>query len=207
MTTATIKPTVEINSALQGTYSSLINAGQEANTAGINFILDLGAMLKSKKVTQDIAENTLRETAKGIGITPAVKHSHVKSVTVACQVIEKYLSEIENVKVSRVLSVSVRVLAQAKASGVKNHLANFDTFKALDEGTQSIAESTAENKGEELLDEVAKLAEGITLESLVDALGVYLKKQDIRTLTTSEVEKLHAVISGLMAIEKNSKVA
>jgi hypothetical protein len=50
-------------------------------------------------------------------------------------------------------------------------------------------------------------ADAITLETIVDSLDIYLKAQDLKTLKTSEIEKLHGVIARLVTIEKNSKTA
>jgi hypothetical protein len=149
----------------------------------------------------------MTDTAKGVKITPIVRASHIPSVTIASKIIAKFEQEISDIKVAKILSLAVRVLADVKASKADAHIKKFASFDELDENTLTKAESQARDKGEEIKDEVNAKADAITLESIMDALDIYLKAQDLKTMKTTEIEKLHSVTARLIQIEKNSKTA
>ena len=203
------KKAVKINvldTSLQTEYAQLIEQGEDANLANLQFVISLDEKM-AKGLTQEIAKASMLETAKGVKITPAVRASHIPSVTIAAEIIRQFENEISEIKVSKVLSLAVRVLADKKAKGAKAHIKSFQTFAELDENTLTKAESQAREKGEEIAEEITAKADAITLETIVDSLDVYLKAQDLKTLKTSEIEKLHGVIARLVTIEKNSKTA
>lgn len=195
-----------LDTSLQTEYAQLIEQGEDANLANLQFIISLDEKM-AKGLTQEIAKASMLETAKGVKITPAVRASHIPSVTIAAAIIRQFENEISEIKVSKVLSLAVRVLADKKAKGAKAHIKAHETFAELDENTLTKAESQAREKGEEIKDEINAKADAITLETIVDSLDVYLKAQDLKTLKTSEIEKLHGVIARLVTIEKNSKTA
>ena len=197
-------PLVELSTTVGNLYSAYIASSEDLNASGLNLISDLAQELKSG-CTQEVMKATMKATAKGHN-RPSVTASHVSSIPTASLIITAYLSaDIDSFKPSKVLSVAVRVMSEVGASGVKAHVKQFDTFKALDEGTKSKAESQADNAGEAILDEVAGSASAITLESIVDAVDVYLSQNDLKTLTTTELEKLHKVIARLITVETNTK--
>lgn len=195
-----------LDASLQTEYAQLIEQGEDANLASLQFIISLDEKMAGG-LTQEIAKASMLDTAKGVKITPAVRASHIPSVTIAAKIIRQYENEISEIKVSKVLSLAVRVLADKKAKGAGAHIKSFETFEELDENTLTKAESQARDKGEEIAEEIADKADAITLETIVDSLDVYLKAQDLKTLKTSEIEKLHGVIARLVTIEKNSKTA
>ena len=195
-----------LDTSLQTEYAQLIEQGEDANLATLQFIISLDEKM-AKGLTQEIAKASMLDTAKGVKITPAVRASHIPSVTIAAEIIRQYENEISEIKVSKVLSLAVRVLADKKAKGAKAHIKSFQTFAELDENTLTKAESQAREKGEEIAEEITAKADAITLETIVDSLDTYLKAQDLKTLKTSEIEKLHGVIARLVTIEKNSKIA
>lgn len=194
------------DTSLQTEYAQLIEQGEDANLASLQFIISLDEKM-AQGLTQEIAKDSMLETAKGVKITPAVRASHIPSVTIAAKIIRQYENEISEIKVSKVLSLAVRVMYDKKAKGASAHIKANKTFAELEENTLTKAESQARDKGEEIKDEVNAKADAITLETIVDSLDVYLKAQDLKTLKTSEIEKLHAVIVRLVTIEKNSKTA
>ena len=195
------------NATLNTLYSDLIQGAGATNAENLGFILELAALLNSKAISQGDAQEQMKTLAKGISIAPAVRHSHVPSVTVAALIVEKHMAEIYDIKAEKVLSLAVRVLADKKAKGAKAHINASETFKALDEETLSKAESQARDKGEEIKDEVAvaSITETITLESILDHVDIYLNAQDLKTLKTADLEKLHKVIARLITVEKNTK--
>lgn len=195
------------NATLNTLYSDLIQGAGATNAENLGFILELAALLNSKAITQADAQEQMKSLAKGISIAPAVRHSHVSSVTVAALIVEKHMAEIYDIKAEKVLSLAVRVLCDKKAKGAKAHINASESFKALDEETLSKAESASRDKGEEIKDEIAaaSVTESITLESILDHVDIYLKAQDLKTLTTSELEKLSSVMARLNTVAKNTK--
>ena len=197
-------PLVELSATVENLYSAYIASSEDLNSEGLNLITDLAQELKNG-CTQEVMKATMKATAKGHN-RPSVTASHVSSIPTASLIINAYLSaDIDAFKPSKVLSVAVRVMSEVGASGVKAHVKQFDTFKALDEGTKSKAESQAENASEAILDEVAGLAGGIKFESMIDGVDVYLSQNDLTSLTTTELIKLEKVISKLITVAKNTK--
>jgi len=196
------------DTSLQTAYMAVIEQGEEANRANLNFILDVAELLNTKKITQEIAIASMKETAKGIKVGIVVKHGHVASLTIASQIILKFEEEMENQTASKILTLASRVLSDKKAKGAKAHIDSFDTVEELDKNTLSKAEATARDKGEILDIAVEVMAEDITLESVMDFNLDYLKTiKDLRDKKTTELEKLEQVISLLITIAKNSKTA
>lgn len=194
------------DSSLQTAYALLIEQGEDANLAGINFITELADRMKNG-LTQEVAKSSMLDTAKGVKITPIVRASHIPSVTIASKIIAKYENEISDIKVAKILSLAVRVLADKKASKADAHIKAHATFADLDENTLTKAESQARDKGEEIKDEVVAKADAITLESILENVDIYLATLDLKTAKTADLALIHKVVARLITIEKNSKVA
>ena len=195
---------VELSASLENEYMEVIAKGEDANIANLEFIKSLDAQMKAG-LTQEVAIATLKITAKGIKVGIVVKHGHIPSIKTAGMIIAKYENELPEVTASTVLTLAGRVLADVKAQGVKAHLAKFDTLKELADGTKTKAESQLDAKAESQLDAIQEAAKAITFESIVDAVDSYLSANDLKTLTTSELEKLHKVIAKLITVETNTK--
>lgn len=194
------------DTSLQTAYALLIEQGEDANLAGINFITELAGRMKNG-LTQEVAKSSMLDTAKGVKITPIVRASHIPSVTIASKIIAKYENEISDIKVAKILSLAVRVLADKKASKADAHIKAHATFADLDENTLTKAESQARDKGEEIKDEVVAKADAITLESILENVDIYLATLDLKTAKTADLALIHKVVARLITIEKNSKVA
>jgi hypothetical protein len=194
------------DTSLQTSYALLIEQGEDANLAGINFISELADRMKNG-LTQEIAKASMTDTAKGVRITPIVRASHIPSVTIASKIIAKYENEISDIKVAKILSLAVRVLADVKASKADAHIKKFGSFAELDENTLTKAESQARDKGEEIKDEMNAKADAITLESILENVDIYLNTLDLKTAKTADLALIHKVVARLITIEKNSKVA
>lgn len=194
------------DTSLQTSYALLIEQGEDANLAGINFISELADRMKNG-LTQEVAKASMTDTAKGVKITPIVRASHIPSVTIASKIIAKYESEISEIKVAKILSLAVRVLADVKASKADAHIKKFQSFAELDENTLTKAESQARDKGEEIKDELVAKADAITLESILENVDTYLATLDLKTAKTADLALIHKVVARLITIEKNSKVA
>lgn len=194
------------DTSLQTSYALLIEQGEDANLAGINFISELADRMKNG-LTQEVAKASMTDTAKGVKITPIVRASHIPSVTIASKIIAKYESEISEIKVAKILSLAVRVLADVKASKADAHIKKYQSFAELDENTLTKAESQARDKGEEIKDELVAKADAITLESILENVDTYLATLDLKTAKTADLALIHKVVARLITIEKNSKVA
>lgn len=197
-------PLVELNKDLELEYMDVIAKGEDANIANLEFIKSLDDQMQ-KGLTQVIATNTLKVTAKGIKVGIIVKHGHIPAIPTARLIVDKFFNEMPETTASAVLTLASRVLADVKASGVRKHIAKFDTLKELADGTRTKAESQAEAKAESQDEAMKESAKAITLESIVDAVDSYLSATDLKTLTTSELEKLHKVIAKLITVENNTK--
>jgi hypothetical protein len=203
-TTKNASPLVELDASLTAEYMDVIAKGEDANIANLEFIKSLDNQMQSG-LTQAVAIATLKDTAKGIKVGIIVKHGHVPSIPTARLLVDKFFNEMPETTASAVLTLASRVLADVKASGVRKHLAKFDTMKELSEGTRTKAESQAEAKAESQDEAMKESAKAITLESIVDAVDSYLSANDLKTLTTSELVKLHNVIAKLITVENNTK--
>lgn len=202
-TVKNVSPATELET-VKNLYTNFIAIGEDANSSALNFILDLANEMQLGATQEDVIF-TMKAVAKGHN-RPAVTASHVPSIKTASKIITAYMdADIQDAKASKVLSVAVRVLAEAKASGVDNHIANFPTFAELDKGTATKAESQADAKAESQDEQMQESAKAITLENIVDAVDSYLSANDLKTLTTSELEKLHKVIAKLITVENNTK--
>lgn len=203
-TVKNVSPLVELDESLTNEYMDVIAKGEDANIANLEFIKSLDDQMQ-RGLTQVVATATLKATAKGIKVGIIVKHGHIPSIPTARQIVDKYFNEMPETTASAVLTLASRVLADVKASGVRKHLAKFDTIKELSENTKTKAESQADAKAESQDEQMQESAKAITLESIVDAVDSYLNQNDLKSLTTTELEKLHKVIAKLITVESNTK--
>lgn len=196
-------PLVELDESLTAEYMDVISKGEDANIANLEFIKSLDDQMQ-RGLTQAVATATLKATAKGIKVGIIVKHGHIPSIPTARIIVDKFFNEMPETTASAVLTLASRVLADVKASGVRKHIAKFDTIKELSENTKTKAESQADAKAESQDEQMQELAKGITFESIVDGFTTYLGENDLASLTTSELLKLRALIAKLITVEKNT---
>ena len=197
-------PLADFNDSLSAEYMDVISKGEDANISNLEFIKSLDNQMQSG-LTQAVAISTLKFTAKGIKVGIVVKHGHVPSIPTARLIVDKYFNEMPETTAAAVLTLASRVLADVKASGVRKHVAKFDTLKELADGTRTKAESQAEAKAESQDEQMQELAKGITFESIVNGFTTYLGENDLKSLTTSELLKLRALIAKLITVENNTK--
>jgi cell division protein FtsB len=201
-----VTPVVVVDKALQGAYALLIADGEDANLQGMQFIQELAERLNTG-LTQDIAKNSMKELVKNVRIQPVVRYSHIPSVTIASLIIARFESEILDVPVAKVLSLSARVLADKKAGGALKHITKAETFAELNELTLSKAESQARDKGEKVSDDIAEKANAITLESIAENTLLFFKGKNLQDIKTADLALIHKVAQLWVTIERNSKVA
>jgi hypothetical protein len=192
------------DTSLQTAYAIYIESAENQNINGFNFISDLWEM-RQNGLTQEIAMASMKETAKGVGIKVAVKYSHVPSIETAAFLIEHFDKEITEHNVSDILTLAVRVNADKKAAHAKKHIKQFSTIEELKENTLSKADSTKRDKGEKIESEIVEKAEAITLESVLDALDIFISTKSLKDLTTADLAKLNKVISKLVTVQKNTQ--
>lgn len=197
-------PLVELNLSLENEYLDVISKGEDANIANYEFIKSLNSQMKSG-LTQEVAQATLKNTAKGIKVGVVVKYGHIVAISTATAIIEKYESELSEVPAGSILTLASKVLADVKAKGVKAHLAKYDTLKELNENTRTKAESQADAKAKSEVEAIAEKVEAITFEHVIDSIESYLSATDLKSLTTTELAKLRGVIAKLITVEKNTK--
>lgn len=201
-----VSPLVELSASLENEYMDVISKGEDANIANLEFIKSLDAQMRTG-LTQEVAIATLKKTAKGIKVGIVVKHGHIPAIKTAGMIIAKYENELPEVTASSILTLAGRVLADVKASGVKAHLAKYDTLKELSDGTKTKAESQADAKGEEKLDTIAAIAaiDASTIEAVIDGILEFFKGKNLSDLSTVELEKAKKVTAIFHAIVKNSQ--
>jgi molecular chaperone DnaK (HSP70) len=103
------------------------------------------------------------------------------------------------------LSLATRIICDKKASGAEKHIKDSASFADLDEATLTKAESQARDGKAQKTKAIKESAKAITLESAIDGFSTWLKAQDLKTLKTTEPQKLDALISKLIQVSKNSK--
>jgi hypothetical protein len=189
----------EVNAVLDNKYSQFINSGIENNLAGLNFITDLAEML-NQGLTQEVAINTLKEGAKNVEISPAVRYSHVPSIVIASLIVKKYENQISSIKVSKVLSLAVRVLADKKAKGAKAHIEANESFEDLDT-------NTAKKKESQNRDTIEDNSKKVSFEAVIDGALKFMESQNFQTLKTTEPKKVVILMAQLEQVLTNSKQA
>jgi len=202
-----IEAVVVVDKELQDAYALLIADGEDANLQGLQFIQELAEKLNSG-LTQEIASNSMKELVKNVRIQPVVRYSHIPSVTIASLIITQFEEEILDVPVSKILSLSARVLADKKAGGALKHIKKAASFAELNEMTLSKAESQARDKGEKISDDIAAKADAITVESIAENTLLFFKGKNLQDIKTADLALIHAVAQLWITIERcNSKVA
>ena len=192
------------DTSLQTAYAKFIESAENQNIEGLNFILELNEMLENG-LTQEIAKASMKETAKDVKVKPAVLASHIPAISTAAAIIDRFNAEISSHKVSAILTLAVRINCDVKTANAKKHIKEFETIADLSEGTLSKADSQARDKGEDLETEIVEKAEAITLESVLDALDVFISTKSLKDLTTADLTKLNKVISKLVTVQKNTQ--
>jgi hypothetical protein len=192
------------DTSLQTAYAKFIESAENQNIEGLNFILELNEMLENG-LTQEIAKASMKETAKDVKVKPAVLASHIPAISTAAAIIDRFNAEISSHKVSAILTLAVRINCDVKTANAKKHIKQFETIADISEGTLSKADSQARDKGEDLETEIVEKAEAITLESVLDALDVFISTKSLKDLTTADLTKLNKVISKLVTVQKNTQ--
>lgn len=191
---------IKVNQKITNNYSSLINSASESNSQGIKFIELLGQELANGTTIRD-ARESMKSVLKDINLKPVVLPTHVEAVSVACLIINKYRAEIESIKVSKILSLSARVLADKKASGAKSHVEAFKSFDELDTKTKTKAESQAEAKSTK--PNVERKQAKVNIAQFLKVSAEYARStKPAESLDAEAVSNLKLVMSWMIALDK-----
>jgi len=132
--------TVKENQVIKTGYSTVITGGLDNNSQGISFVRLVAKEMANGTTVREV-KASMQSLLKDINIKPVVLSTHAESIPVANLIIEKYASEIQSIKVSKILSLSARVLADKKSAGAKSHIEGIKTFDDLDTKTKTKKES------------------------------------------------------------------
>jgi hypothetical protein len=195
---------VEVDSIIATNYAVLIESGESTNLEALNFIVELNESMNGG-ITEEVAKESMKSVLQDVNVKPVVLPSHVSAVRTSSLIIKQFEGEISEIKAGKVLALAVRVNCDVKSANAKKHISKFATFAELDEGTRSKAESQARDGEAKTTQAIKESAQAITLESAVDGFTTWLKEQDLKTLKTTEAQKLDSLISKLIQVSKNSK--
>ena len=132
--------TVKENQVIKTDYAELIAGGLNSNSQAIDFVKLVAKEIASGTTIREV-KASMQSLLKDVNIKPIVLPTHAESITVASFIIAKYANEIEGIKVSKILSLSARVLADKKSAGAKSHVDAFKSFDDLDTKTATKKES------------------------------------------------------------------
>lgn len=131
---------VKENLVIKNEYTELIANGVDSNSQAIQFVNLVAVEMENGTTVREV-KASMKSLLKDINIKPVILPTHAEAIPTARLIIAKYENEIESIKVSKILSLSARVLADKKASGAKAHINAFKTFAELDEKTATKKES------------------------------------------------------------------
>ena len=135
-----IKESVKENQVIKSEYTELIASGVGSNSQAIQFVLLVAKEMQNGTTVREV-KASMQSLLKDINIKPVILPTHAESIPVANFIIAKYANEIEGIKVSKILSLSARVLADKKSAGAKSHVDAFKSFEDLDTKTKTKKES------------------------------------------------------------------
>jgi hypothetical protein len=135
-----VKESVKENQAIKNEYTELIASGVDSNSQAIQFVQMVAKEMQEGTTIREV-KASMKSLLKDINIKPVILPTHAESIPVADFIIAKYANEIEGIKVSKILSLSARVLADKKSAGAKAHVNAFKTFEELDTKTKTKKES------------------------------------------------------------------
>lgn len=206
MNTEVTTPEVQDNAEVRAQYVTLLEISENANLDAYGFAtyLDSAISLELTSITQ--ATKTMKGVLKDSPIKPAILPSHVQHIPTLVKMVDA-LPETVTMPIGKALGLAHRLDAWKGVANAAKIINKADSFEQLNEQTPTKAEITAIKNGEKDTTNSEVIALGVTLEGIIDMLGEYLTKQDLKTLKTVELVKLDSVISRLVTVSKNSKVA
>lgn len=191
---------------ISSAYADLITAGANAESAKSNFnsdAIEFIMWLDLQRESVEIKKATISALSKDLTFSMPVKASHVQVTGTAVHIITKYGREN---KVSEILTLAKRVNSEVGIEKALSHIAKFDTFQELKEGTKSTAEIQAEKAEAKPTKEAKKLGMAEIFQKTIkeakklDLSKVKLEGLDIQLLI--EMNKIIAIVAKNSGVEK-----
>ena len=197
-----VKESVKENQAIKNEYTELIASGVDSNSQAIQFVQMVAKEMQEGTTIREV-KASMQSLLKDINIKPVILPTHAESIPVANLIISKYANEIEGIKVSKILSLSARVLADKKAGGAKSHIEGIKSFEELDTKTATKKESqTREGSTKPKADK--KPAKAVNVEDLVSAIyqGIITMKP-VGQLTEKGKKEAKIIEGWIMQLQGN----
>ena len=196
-----VKEAVKENQIIKTDYAELIASGVDSNSQGIQFVQLVASEMASGTTVREV-KASMKSLLKDINIKPIILPTHAESIPVANLIISKYANEIEGIKVSKILSLSARVLADKKASGAKAHIEGIKTFEELD--TKTATKKESQTRDGSTKPKVEKATKALNVEDLVNAIyqGISSMKP-IGQLTEKGLKEAKIVEGWIMQLQRN----
>jgi hypothetical protein len=203
--TTTKAEAVKENQVIKTDYAELIANGLDNNSQGQQFVQLVANEMASGTTVREV-KASMKSLLKDINIKPIILPTHAEAIPTASLIMDKFASEIENIKVSKILSLSARVLADKKASGAKAHINAFNTFAELEAKTATKKESQTRDGSTK--PKVEKKAKPLNVEDLVSAIyqGITSMKP-IGQLTEKGLKEAKVIEAWIMQLQKNQAKA
>ncbi len=196
-----VKESVKENQVIKTDYAELIASGVDSNSQGIQFVQLVAKEMASGTTVREV-KASMKSLLKDINIKPIILPTHAESIPVANLIISKYANEIEGIKVSKILSLSARVLADKKASGAKSHIEGIKTFEELD--TKTATKKESQTRDGSTKPKVQKATKAVNVEDLVSAIyqGIMTMKP-VGQLTEKGSKEAKVIEAWIMQLQKN----
>ena len=196
-----VKEAVKENQVIKTDYAELIASGVDSNSQAIQFVQLVAHEMASGTTIREV-KASMQSLLKDINIKPIILPTHAESIPVADFIITKYASEIESIKVSKILSLSARVLADKKSAGAKAHVNAFKTFAELE--TKTATKKESQSRDGSTKPKVEKATKAVNVEDLVSAIyqGITTMKP-IGQLTEKGLKEAKVIEAWIMQLQKN----
>jgi len=196
-----VKETVKENQAIKNEYTELIASGVDSNSQAIQFVQMVAKEMQAGTTIREV-KASMQSLLKDINIKPVILPTHAESIPVANLIIAKYSNEIEGIKVSKILSLSARVLADKKAGGAKSHIEGIKSFEELD--TKTATKKESQNRDGSTKPKVEKATKALNVEDLVSAIYQGITSMKPVGQLTEKGKKEAKVIEGwIMQLQNN----
>jgi hypothetical protein len=196
-----VKETVKENQAIKNEYTELIASGLDSNSQAIQFVQMVAKEMQEGTTIREV-KASMQSLLKDINIKPVILPTHAESIPVANLIIAKYSNEIEGIKVSKILSLSARVLADKKAGGAKSHIEGIKSFEELD--TKTATKKESQTREGSTKPKVEKATKALNVEDLVSAIYQGITSMKPIGQLTEKGKKEAKVIEGwIMQLQNN----
>ena len=199
-----VKESVKENQAIKNEYTELIASGVDSNSQAIQFVQMVAKEMQEGTTIREV-KASMQSLLKDINIKPVILPTHAESIPVANLIISKYANEIEGIKVSKILSLSARVLADKKAGGAKSHIEGIKSFEELD--TKTATKKESQNRDGSIKPKAEKAKPVGNIAELVSAIhkGI-LQFKPVGQLDEKGLKELETITAWTMQLKKNQAV-